>query len=56
MVEELLTALASHDGALDRVVIHALEELTGEVRERTTRSWQIWALTRPRPSTLPDKR
>ena len=56
MVEELLRTLSSHDGQLDRVTIHALEELTGEVRERTARSWQIWALTRPGGSTLSDDR
>jgi len=53
VLEELLGALGSHDGALDRCLICILELLTGEVRERTVRSWQIWALTRPRPSTLP---
>ena len=55
LLEELLAALGTHDGALDRCLIRILEQLTGEVRERTVRSWQIWALTRPRPSTLPDE-
>ncbi len=46
MVEELLAALGRFDGELDRHVIRFLETLTGELRERTVRSWQIWGLTR----------
>ena len=55
VLEELLAALDRRDGVLDLPVIRVLEALTGEVRERTARSWKIWALTRPQTSKLPQK-
>lgn len=50
LVGEILANLGRFDGELDHPAIRLLEEITGEVRERTTESWQIWGLTRARES------
>jgi hypothetical protein len=46
LIDELLEALGRFDGALDLLSIRLLENLTGEVRERTLRSWRVWGLSR----------
>jgi len=56
LVDELLACLGRFDGELDLPAIRLLEELTGEVRERTTYSWQIWGLTRGRPAPRAEER
>jgi len=56
LIDELLGSLGRFDGELDLPAIRLLEELTGEVRERTTQSWQIWGLTRARPVPRAEER
>lgn len=48
MVDDLLATLGRNGGKIDGGVIHLLEKITGEYRERSVNSWRIWEITRPK--------
>ncbi len=46
LVDDLLGSLGSHGGVLDEILVRLLEDVTGLIRERSSRAWKIWGVTR----------